>query len=369
MDTRLKRELTLTGSLLAALACYALVILLAGKVSPLDYLAFLLGYIRTAIGLWLFAGCIAIGWSLWREKRLHGAARQSLQALVAEAVRRRWISDRCISFLSPPLLFAVLMASFNTFKQRVLPQAGFGFDAAFAQLDRILFLGNDPWRVTHELFASPFATWAIDLTYHVWFAPMTLGVMACAFLPMSADRLRYRYLISYGLLWIVGGSLLAFAVPAAGPCFQPTSLGSVAGFEPLVVRLAEQRDWLAAAAVPGGLTALHYQTALLDLFGQGELTMGAGISAMPSMHNGLATLFAIGAFQFSRSAGWAMTAYAALIWLGSIHLGWHYAVDGPVGALVAIAVWRASGRFADHLLSMPRRLEPAPAGAASFKAN
>lgn len=369
MDTRLKRELRLTGSVLAVLVCYALVILSVGKVSPLDYLVFLLGYIRTAIGLWLFAGCIAIGWSLWREQRLHGAARRSLQTLVAEAVRRRWASDRCISFLSPPLLFAVLMASFNTFKQRVLPQAGFGFDATFAQLDRMLFLGNDPWRVTHEMLASPVATWAIDLAYHAWFAPMTLGVMACAFLPMSADRLRYRYLISYGLLWLVGGSLLAFVVPAAGPCFQPTPLGSVAGFEPLVARLAEQRDWLAAAALPGGLTALHYQAALSDLFGQGELTMGAGISAMPSMHNGLATLFAIVAFQFSRSAGWAMTAYAALIWLGSIHLGWHYAVDGPVAALVAIGIWRVSGRFADHLLRMPQPLEPAVAGAASFKAH
>lgn len=365
MDTRLKRELRLTVSLLTALACYALVILSMGRVPPLDYLVFLLGYLRAAIGLWLFAGCVAIGWALWCEHRLHGAARQPLQTLVAEAVRRRWAADYCISFLSPPLLFAVLMASFNTFKQRVLPQAGFGLDATFAQLDRALFLGNDPWRVTHEILASPVATWTIDLAYHAWFAPMTLGVMACAFLPMSADRLRYRYLISYGLLWIVGGSLLAFLVPAAGPCFQPTSIGSVAGFEPLMERLTQQRDWLEASGLPGGLTALHYQASLLGIFGQGDLTMGAGISAMPSMHNGLATLFAIVAFQFNRSVGWMMTAYAGFIWLGSIHLGWHYAVDGPVAALLAIAIWRATGPLVDHLLGT-RSQEWVPV-VASFK--
>ena len=367
MGTRLKRELRLTASLLAVLACYALAVLSMGRVSPLDYLVFLLGYLRTAIVLWLFAGSIAIGWMLWREHRLRGAARQSLQALVAQAVRQRWAADCCVSLLSPPLLFALLIASFNTFKQRVLPQAGFGFDASFAQLDRMLFLGHDPWRVTHQIFASPVATWTVDLAYHAWFAPMTLGVMACAFLPISADRLRYRYLISYGSLWIVGGSLLAFLVPAAGPCFQPTSIGSVPGFGPLMERLAQQRDWLAANGMPGGLTALQYQASLLGLFGQGDLTMGAGISAMPSMHNGLATLFAIVAFQFNRSVGWMMAAYAAFIWLGSIHLGWHYAVDGPVAALLAIAIWRATGPLVDHLLR-PRPQQWAPA-LASFKAH
>lgn len=372
METRLKRELTVNGRLFAVLGCFALVAVVAGRVPPVDYILFVIGYLRTALGLWLFAGCAAAGWLLWQEHRAHrahGAARQPLQVLIAQALLRRWQADRCISLLSPPLLFALLLATFNTFKQFVLPLAGFGFDATFAQMDRVLFLGVDPWRVTHGIFSSPVASWLIDLSYHAWFAPMTLGVMACAFLPMTADRLRYRYLVSYGLLWIIGGTLFAFAFPAAGPCFQPTALGSVAGFEPLIARLEAQRDWLEAAGLPGGLTALKYQASLFNLFGQGELAMGGGISAMPSMHNGLATLFAIVAFQFSRTAGWAMTAYAALIWLGSIHLGWHYAVDGPVAAIIAIAVWRMSGPIADHLLKTPRSARTAALGMATFKAN
>ena len=51
-----------------------------------------------------------------------------------------------VSLFWPPLLFATLMASFNAFKQMVLPVAGFRYDPLFAQLDRLLFLGNDPWR-------------------------------------------------------------------------------------------------------------------------------------------------------------------------------------------------------------------------------
>jgi hypothetical protein len=38
-----------------------------------------------------------------------------------------------------------------------------------------------------------------------------------------------------------------------------------------------------------------------------------------------------------------MLIYAALIFVGSIHLGWHYAVDGIVGAAAAIAVWWCCG--------------------------
>ena len=33
--------------------------------------------------------------------------------------------------------------------------------------------------------------------------------------------------------------------------------------------------------------------------------------------------------------------HAALIFLGSIHLGWHYAVDGYLAFALAYAVWRA----------------------------
>src|SRR3546814_11562159 len=81
------------------------------------------------------------------------------------------------------------MASFNAFKQMVLVSAGFGFDPLFAEIDRALFLGHDPWRVTHAIF-SPMATYAIDRAYHGWFAPMSLGVLLCAFGAPRSYRLR-----------------------------------------------------------------------------------------------------------------------------------------------------------------------------------
>ena len=37
--------------------------------------------------------------------------------------------------------------------------------------------------------------------------------------------------------------------------------------------------------------------------------------------------------------------FAALIFVGSIHLGWHYAIDGYAGAAVALFGWWAAGRL------------------------
>ncbi len=72
----------------------------------------------------------------------------------------------------------------------------------------------------------------------------------------------------------------------------------------------------------------------------------AGISAMPSLHNASAVLFALLGWQVSRAHGIALTIFAVLIFLGSIHLGWHYAVDGYLGAALAVVIWWISGKIA-----------------------
>lgn len=56
------------------------------------------------------------------------------------------------------------------------------------------------------------------------------------------------------------------------------------------------------------------------------------------------------AFHVDRRVGWVMTAYAVLIWFGSIHLGWHYAIDGPVAIAATVMIWWASGRAVRTLL-------------------
>jgi len=82
---------------------------------------------------------------------------------------------------------------------------------------------------------------------------------------------------------------------------------------------------------------------------------------MPSVHNGLAFLFALAGWKLSRPLGYLFGAYALLIWVGSIHLGWHYGVDGIVAIGLTLGIWRVCGRIADRLERPLLGRSPAPA--------
>jgi membrane-associated phospholipid phosphatase len=104
-------------------------------------------------------------------------------------------------------------------------------------------------------------------------------------------------------------------------------------------------DWLREA----GQSYPIWSVAVMDELWRNYLTghgVVNGISAMPSMHVGTSVLFAmLGFASGKRWAGWLLAIFAALIFIGSIHLGWHYAIDGYAGALVAAFGWWAAGRL------------------------
>ena len=274
------------------------------------------------------------------------AERPALIAL--RFVAERWRQDRLVSLIAPVLVFAVLLTSFNAYKQAILPLAGFGLDPLFADWDRALFLGTDPWRISHGLFPDAADSLLISLLYHQWFLPMAAGVFLCAFLPVAA-ALRTQYLLSYALIWILIGSVLAFLLPSAGPPFWSQFHGGPDPFAPLMERLAGQDRLLIASGNADGLSAYRFQRVLADSFGASELAIGRGISAMPSVHNALAVQFACAAFALDRRLGWIAAAYALAIWVGSIHLGWHYAIDGIAAAVLTIGLWYGCGAMARRL--------------------
>ena len=74
----------------------------------------------------------------------------------------------------------------------------------------------------------------------------------------------------------------------------------------------------------------------------------AGISAMPSMHVATSVLIAFYAATHARWAGWFCWIFAALIMIGSVHLGWHYAVDGYFGAAIAWMAWTIARKISSR---------------------
>jgi hypothetical protein len=173
---------------------------------------------------------------------------------------------------------------------------------------------------------------------------MSLGVILCAWMPSGTFRLRTQYLLSYLAVWIGIGSILAFLMPSGGPCYYTQLVGPAPEFDALTRQLLQDQQ-----AVGTPLSSLQFQAMLLKYGAGGQLQMGGGISAMPSVHNALAVLFALAGFRLNKIAGCVLAAYAMVIWVASIHLGWHYAADGLVAAAVTLVIWRVCGRIAEWL--------------------
>ncbi|HMO69504.1 MAG TPA: phosphatase PAP2 family protein [Novosphingobium sp.] len=90
---------------------------------------------------------------------------------------------------------------------------------------------------------------------------------------------------------------------------------------------------------------LDVQQLLLFWHFSGEHGLGRGITAMPSMHVGLAFLFFLAMRHQGRIAAWAFGAFFVVIALASVHLGYHYAVDGYVSMALTGAIWWAAKRL------------------------
>ena len=68
---------------------------------------------------------------------------------------------------------------------------------------------------------------------------------------------------------------------------------------------------------------------------------------MPSMHVGSSVLLAIVAFAAgNRWLGRCLSVFAAIIFIGSIHLAWHYAVDSYLAWAMMLLIWWTVGPLA-----------------------
>jgi hypothetical protein len=232
---------------------------------------------------------------------------------------------------------SIVATSFTIYKSSVVGSNGYTFDSLFSSWDQIIF-GRAPWILTHHIWSSPTATIVLDALYHPLFLPMLLGY-ALAMVTRGKKSLRYTYICTYLISYLVVGMILANFLPSAGPIYDGELYGDGNIYKPLIERMSdinENSHSLSSASARDYLLATHRL---------GIVNFGGGISAMPSMHIVFTLLWVISSWHLSKWAGLACTAYGFLIWATSIHLGWHYFVDGLISILVVAPIWWLVGRI------------------------
>lgn len=135
--------------------------------------------------------------------------------------------------------------------------------------------------------------------------------------------------------WLLGGFMLAYLFSAAGPVFAHLVSTNPAD------QFADLRAVLNATLKPHS-PIWTTQLYLPNAFYSHVAVQGGGISAMPSMHVGAASIYVLG----SRRTRWLIP--SMLLWIttfvGSGYFGYHYWIDGIVAAAVAVVCWAAAER-------------------------
>lgn len=289
--------------------------------------------------LWLVIEFLRLWWTGYR-----GSPALALKAkLLDDILAPSRISNTVHAFTANSVFFIGFLAI-----KKSIPVANpFAWDETFMELDRALHFGWLPHEILAPLFQYPLATFVINVVYNWWF----LVLVACFFwqgFARTDSALRQQYLLSYLLTWSLGTLVLGTILSSAGPCFYGFVAGGANPYAPLMDYLKTTNGIYPIWAVP--TQDILWQS---HVAGSGEIE---GVSAMPSMHVATTILYFLLAFAAGkRRLGWCLVGFSAAIFLGSILLGWHYAVDGYAGALIALGCWKFAGRVTRQ------KTKPAPA--------
>lgn len=303
---------------------------LVGLVSGTTFVCLLL-----ILYLWLFWEFIRACWTGYATGMPTAFAAMKRRVLDNILAPSR-VSNTVHAFLANGVFFV----GFMTIKKNIPDAVPFQWDEAFMEWDRLLHFGVLPHEILAPLFNVPAITFGVNVVYNLWFLVLT-GFFFWQGFRKDDTPLRQRYLLSYLLTWAVGTCVLGTVFSSAGPCFYGFVTQGTNPYDGLMRYLAQANTVYPIWAVPTQATLWQSHLA-----GFGDIE---GVSAMPSMHVATTILFILCA----RASGkrWLVqlsVLFAVLIFLGSILLGWHYAVDGYAGALIALGCWKLTGWWLDR---------------------
>ncbi|MGH6931548.1 MAG: phosphatase PAP2 family protein [Dongiaceae bacterium] len=289
----------------------------------------------------LTAGFITVGLCLYALYVMVAIRPRELVRHLAHDLKHRIFTAERFAVTLPVLVILPLMISSYSFLKVAIPAfAPFSWDPAFADLDRALHGGYHPWELLQPLLGHPYVTAAINGVYHLWIFVL-YGILLWQMMSTARPKLRMQFLITSALLWALVGNLAAILLSSAGPVYFGRITGLPDPFAPLMAYLHATNEMV---PVP----ALAVQDMLWQSYASHGVEIGRGISAMPSMHLATSLSFVLLGFAVHRWFGILLAAFAALMLIGSVHLGWHYAIDGYVAIAMTWLIWRPVGWLLDR---------------------
>jgi hypothetical protein len=319
-------------------ACMVAVGIAAGGAAGVGSFNVILSYIATGCAFTLLA---ALAFAFFEFAKLARARADNPVSVVFGLLRQR-----AALIVLPTLLWPLMLAAYTTAKMAIPFIVGYSWDGFWADADRLIF-GQDAWVLSIPLVEwAPVRLWewvysgAWGVLLFIWFAAVPFFA--------SKRRVGVMYTASFAA-WIIGGWLVAYATSAAGPVFAHLVDPTMAD------RFLPMREHLAAALTPGG--PIHRtQVALATVLEKHVAVPAAGISAMPSMHIAMTTIYVLAA----RRTWWIVPActFWLIIFVGSAYFGYHYWIDGIVAAVIAVLCWKAAElAFAPGDLPLPATLQ------------
>ncbi len=275
---------------------------------------------------------------------VHVKPQSPSQALYHDLKNYLFVPQRLL--LGIPVIIVLFFFSENfSYAKVTIPRiVPFQWDLYFMEMDRWLHFGYHPWELLQPVLGYAPVTFLININYNLWFAIVWTAIICMAFAP-RLSILRLQFFIALMLVWSVGGSIFAVIYSSAGPAFYENLNLSPNPYKDLMAYLYQVNQTLP-------IWALDTQELLWSAHESPKGVVG-GISAMPSIHNATAVILALLGWRINRTLGISLTIFTVFIFLGSIHLGWHYAIDGYLGAAIAIAAWWCAGKIATWAHNRP----------------
>lgn len=330
----LPRFVTRNRMLFALVVVPVVVSLLLSRSSGVPFEINSLGWMMVLLGAVIPAYLIVLMLGRFLHLALFVRPKRPAQVMISDVRRVFFDMNRMATGTVSLLLFVVFFSAFSYLKIAIPFISPFVWDVTFAEWDRALHFGVDPYRIVMGLIGTPLVTSAVNAAYHGWLFLCYFTILAACY--SKANRANaMTYMIAFMLTWFLGGNVIAALLSSAGPVYYQ-ALGLGDDFVPLM-------DSLRSFNEVSPVWALGVHDLLWEGYASGERTHG--ISAMPSMHVASSALMMFFAYGWQRWAGHLMAVFCAVIMIGSVMLAWHYAIDGYLGFLIAWAFWKLSRRI------------------------